>query len=238
MLKPLLLSLFILPAMLLRAQQSLSGRIYPGTGDSTLAGINIFNRTQKVSSLSAADGRYSIAAAEGDTVLFSGAGYENHLMVVEYYQLLIPQDINMKIDFRSLKPITVFSSYQRDSLERRNEYRRIFEQTPNITGGNRPSDGVGVSFSLFSFFSKKAKAQRKLKKKLLEQEQESYIDYSFPATLVANLTRLKGDSLRLFLYRFRPDYKFCRRTDRQGMILYINNCYKEFINPRNEKNKD
>lgn len=232
----LLLFIFVcLAGITAFAQRQVTGKVYLGKSDSVLAGINVFNKSKKINTLTSADGVYAIAAAEGDTLIFSGAGFENFLLVTEYYMLLTQQDISLKIDIRSLKPVTVFSSYQRDSLERRNQYRRIFEQTPNITGGNRPQNGFGVSISPLSYFSSKAKAQRKLKKRLIEQEQDSYIDFSFPEALVANLTKLSGDSLRLFLYRYRPSYKFCRNTDRQGMILYINDRYKEFTKPEANK---
>lgn len=232
MLQRLLLFIFFLQAGSAGfAQSQVTGKIYLGKSDSVLAGINVLNKSKKTNALSATDGVYSITAAEGDTLIFSGAGFENYLLVTEYYMLLTPQDISLKIDIRSLKPVIVYSSYQRDSLDRRNQYRRIFEQTPNITGGNRPQNGFGISLSPLSYFSSKAKAQRKLKKRLIEQEQESYIDFSFPEALVANLTKLSGDSLRLFLYRYRPSYKFCRNTDRLGMILYINDRYKEFTKP-------
>jgi hypothetical protein len=49
---------------------------------------------------------------------------------------------------------------------------------------------------------------------------------------VERLTGMKGDSLKLFMYRFRPSYDFCRKTDRQGMTLYISEKLKEFRKPQ------
>ncbi len=39
---------------------------------------------------------------------------------------------------------------------------------------------------------------------------------------MAQLTMLSGDSLRLFLVKFRPSYAFCRKASYQDMLFYIN----------------
>lgn len=220
----------LLLTSLVQAQSTLSGKIYEKVSDSIVPGINIWNNTTKASVRSDKEGRYSIAANEGDIIIFSGAGFVNDTLLVSYDKLLTQQDITMSIQFISLRGIKVSNSYYKDSLARRNEYSNIYNQK-GITGGNRPTDGVGVSVSALSFFSYKAKKQRELKRKLEKDEEESYIDYSFPVEMVKNFTKLEGDSLRLFMYRYRPSYEFCRKTDRANMLVYVSDKLKEFRKP-------
>ncbi len=227
-------ALFIITPALLHAQGPLTGTIYYKQTDSVLSGINVTNNTQWVTSTSDRKGKYSIPAKEGDMIIFSGTGMQRDTITVTFSMLLTQHNAEMKEMFVSLRGVTVTGSYKADSLDRRNEYRNVFENTKNITGGNRPTDGVGISLSPFSYFSSRAKAQRKLKRKLLNEERESYIDFSFPEPFVASLTKLSGDSLRLFMYQYRPDYDFCRKTDRQGMIIYINDSLKEFRKPKKQ----
>lgn len=222
--------LLVLFAGTLYAQSTLNGRIYEKASDSVVAGINVWNNTTKASVRSDKEGRYSIAVNEGDIIIFSGAGFVNDTLVVSYDKLLTQQDITMEIQFISLRGVKVNNSYYKDSLARRNEYSNVYNQK-GITGGNRPTDGVGVSVSALSFFSYKAKKQRELKRKLERDEEESYIDYSFPVEMVKNFTRLEGDSLRLFMYRYRPSYEFCRKTDRANMLVYVSDKLKEFRKP-------
>jgi hypothetical protein len=119
-------------------------------------------------------------------------------------------------------------SYQLDSMERRAYYSNIWDRrNAGITGGHTPG-GVGISLSPLSFFSRESKQKRQLKKRLARYEEEAFIEHSFPSAWVQRLTGLKGDSLRLFLYRYRPSYAFCRKTDELGMIVYINDRLKEF----------
>ena len=220
----------LLLASFVQAQSTLSGRIYEKVSDSVISGINVWNNTTKNYVIFDKEGRYGIDANEDDIIIFSGAGYVNDTLLVSYDKLLTQQDITMNIQFISLRGIKVTNSYYKDSLARRDEYSNIYNQK-GITGGNRPTDGVGVSVSALSFFSYKAKKQRELKRKLERDEEESYIDYSFPVEMVKNFTKLEGDSLRLFMYRYRPSYEFCRKTDRANMLVYVSDKLKEFRKP-------
>jgi hypothetical protein len=222
--------LTIIPSWL-TAQNTLTGTIYYKQTDSVLSGISVTNATQWATSTSDKKGRYSIPANEGDKIVFSATGMQRDTITVTFTMLLTQHNAEMKEAYVSLKNVTVTGGYTADSLRRRNEYRYIFDSTKGFLHDSRSSDGVGISISPLSYFSAKAKAQRKLKRKLLNDERESYIDFSFQKDWVASLTGLKGDSLNLFMYQYRPGYDFCRKTDRQGMIVYISDSLKEFRKP-------
>jgi hypothetical protein len=207
-------------------QQTLKGKVYT-ENDSVMAGVNIFNTRSKLSVRSATDGSYALPAMEGDRIIFSMAGYRPDTITATFQLLLTQYDPGLKIQTITLKGVTVMSSYQADSMARRAYYQDAFNQK-NITGGNRPADGVGISISPLSYFSKASKQKRQLKKRVVKQEEDAYIDHSFPEEWVKNLTGLTGDSLHLFMYKYRPSYSYCRKTDRMGMLVYINDKLKEF----------
>jgi hypothetical protein len=208
------------------SQQTLKGKVYTES-DSAMSGVNIFNTRSKLSVRSAADGSYALPVLEGDRVIFSMTGYKPDTVTASFQLLLTQYDPGMKIQTVTLKGVTVISSYQADSIARREWYKDAYDQK-NITGGNRPTDGVGVSISPLSYFSKASKQKRQLKKRLEKQEEDAYIDHSFPEEWVKNLTGLAGDSLHLFMYKYRPSYSFCRKTGRMEMLVYINDKLKEF----------
>lgn len=217
---------------LVSAQQTLKGKVYEAFTDSVLSTINIFNTHTKNSVRSAADGSYSIAASEGDIIIFSASGFKTDTITVSFSLLLTPFDLSLHRQVVSLKEVRVTGSYQADSLARRNYYSHIYAKQAGITGRNRPANGVGVTLSPVSFFSRESKQKRGLRKRLEKEEKESYIDHSFPLPWVKNVTGLDGDSLSLFMYRYRPSYKFCRKTGRQGMLIYINDKLREFKDPK------
>jgi len=212
-----------------RAQQEFSAKVYQAGTDSAMEGVSVLNRRSKATATTDRSGFFRITASENDTLVITAVGFRPQLIVADFYTLLTEQSIELQKDYFTLPTVLVKSSYRQDSLNRRLEYQRIYEKDMRITGGNRPEKGFGIVVSPISHFSAKAKAERRLKQQLKKQEQDYYIDFMFPASLVTSLTRLTGDSLRLFMYRYRPSYSFCRSQDRQGITLYINDKFKEFM---------
>ena len=210
------------------AQLIVKGKIYDGETDSIIVAVNVYNLNTKQSARSGIDGNFAIAAAEGERLVFSISGYKPDTILVTYHMLLIESDMTLHKQIITLKNVTVTSSYEADSLARRNYYSNIYEKQPGITGRNTPSYGFGISLSPFSHFSHEAKQKRQLKKKLIKQEEEDYIDRCFPVEWVARLTGLRGDSLSRFMALYRPSYSFCRKNNRERMLLYINDRFKEF----------
>ena len=210
------------------AQNNVKGKVYDSQTDSTIAGVNVYNLNTKLSVRSGSDGSYTIAASEGDRIMFSRIGFRPDTATVIYSMLLTLHEVTLYKEIITLKNVTVTSSYQMDSLSRRNYYNDIYAKQPGITGFNRPPDGFGVSVSPLSYFSYRAKQKRQLKRRLIKQEEESYVDRSFPKEWVAKLTGLRGDSLTRFMILYRPSYKFCRENSREKMLLYVNDKLKEF----------
>jgi len=210
------------------AQTVLKGKIYDTENDSVIASATVFNLTNKQSTHSTIDGRYMIIAAEGDRVVFSTTGFKADTITIIYWMLVTQLEITLDKQIISLQPVNLVSSYQADSLARRDYYSHVFEKQPGITGRNRPAYGVGVVFSPLSYFSREARQKRQLKMRLIREEREYYIDRCFPLEWVRQVTGLQGDSLSLFMFWYRPGYTFCRKTDREKMLIYINDKLKEF----------
>ena len=214
-----------------KAQLIVKGKIYDAETDSVIVAVNVYNLNTKQSARSGTDGNYAIAAAEGERLVFSITGFKPDTVTVIYHMLLIQNDVTLRKQIVTLKNVTVTSSYMADSLERRNYYSNIYEKQPGITGRNTPSTGFGISVSPLSYFSYRAKQKRQLKKRLIRQEEEEYVDRSFPVEWVARLTGLRGDSLSRFMTLYRPSYSFCRKNTKEKMLLYISDKFKEFKKP-------
>jgi len=224
----LILLLLLSTCFEIAAQDNVKGKIYDAQTDSVIAGVNVFNLNTKQSVRSGIDGNYTIAASEGDQIIFSRIGFRPDTATVIHSMLLALHEVTLYKEIITLKNVTVTSSYQNDSLARRNFYSDIYARQPGITGLNTPQYGFGVSVSPLSYFSYRAKQKRQLKKRLLKQEEESYVDRSFPKEWVSKLTGLRGDSISRFMMLYRPSYKFCRENNREKMLLYISDKLKEF----------
>ena len=209
------------------AQLIVKGKIYDAETDSVIVAVNVYNLNTKQSARSDLSGSYSIIAEEGDQLVFSIVGYKPDTTTVVYSMLLAQHDVTLRNEVITLKNVTITSSYQGDSLARRNFYDKMYT-LPNITGRNTPQYGFGISLSPFSHFSSEAKQKRQLKKRLIKEEQEYYVDRSFPKQWVASITGLRGDSLTRFMILYRPSYSFCRKSSKEQMLIYVSEKLKEF----------
>jgi hypothetical protein len=214
----------------IHGQSIVKGKVYDAKTDSVLLAVNVYNVNTKQSARSDLSGSYSIIATEGDQLVFSVMGYKPDTVTVVYSMILAQHDVTLRSEIITLKNVTVTSSYQGDSLARRNYYDNMYT-LPNITGHNTPQYGFGISLSPFSHFSREAKQKRQLKKRLIKEEQEYYVDRSFPKQWVASITGLRGDSLTRFMTLYRPGYSFCRKSSREQMLVYVSEKLKEFKKP-------
>lgn len=99
---------------------------------------------------------------------------------------------------------------------------------------NRPAGStaslIGVDLlSLFRFFGTSGSQKRKLKKRLLEEEERAYLMRKFSMERIADLTSLEGDSLQMFISKYRPTRKEIDQMSEYDLIVYIKKCYKVFV---------
>jgi len=225
------LMLFSLPAF---SQQLLTGRVRRKASQELLLSVSVINHTQKKSNRSDMGGNYKIPAKQGDTVIFSSAGYLPDTVIInnwmfaekDGYQVYLAPNAQILPTVR----VGEQSNYQLDSLKRKEEYAWLYPvHRRKLVGNETVTDGFGISISPVDYFSAKEKQRRRLRRRLQEQEKDYYIDSRFVPAYVARVTGLKGDSLQVFLYRYRPSYDFCRKaTSNEDILFYINDKLKEY----------
>lgn len=217
------------------AQTVLKGKILDDLYDRVVMGASVKNLSGNGYSQSDMGGNYKVTAAAGDKIAFSCVGYLPDTIVVTADMLAGLYDIALTRNVIELEEVQVgeLNAYQVDSISRIEEFGDILGKSNNkLVGGkgNTPTDGVGVTFSPLSHYSKDEKNKRRFKKRFEEQEKEYYVDYKFPYAFVAKVTGLTGDSLRSFMFKYRPSYEYSRNNNREAMLVYINDSYREFMN--------
>lgn len=216
------------------AQQFLTGKVYGKGSSDTLVSVSIHNITAQRYDLSDEDGSYRIQAAPGDHIAFSSVGHLTDTVTVTASILTAAYPVYLEIKPQTLQAVRVgqFSNYQLDSMDRRKEYAWVYDH------GNEPrfdhdrqGDGVGVKMNIFRNTSTAAKQREHLEKRLEKEEEDLYVDSRYNKDYVAKITRLKGDSLKLFMRKYRPSYEYCRKAATVDILVYINDCYKLFMRP-------
>ena len=223
----------------LNAQHFIRGKVYDKANDKMIGAATIRNITSKVFRQADFEGKYTINAEQGDTVIFTSVSYRADTIKVTPFMLANPFDVSLDQSAEMLENVTVggFSNYQLDSITRREEYKKVYDhKSAKILNGNTPG-GVGITLSPITYFSKKERTHRQTVDELADDEEQYYIDYRFASTYVSRLTKLQGDSLRTFMLRYRPKYSFVRKSSQQDMLFYINDKLIEFKNGETKKRK-
>ncbi len=77
------------------AQNNVKGKIYEAQTDTVIPRVNVYNLNSKQSVRSGRDGSYTIAATEGDRLIFSITGFKPDTATVNYSMLLALHDITL-----------------------------------------------------------------------------------------------------------------------------------------------
>ena len=215
--------------------QLLFGKVLRKNTHEVLGAVTVHNISDNHFDQSDMGGNYRLAVRPGDTVIFSYTGYQPDTVRVDALILVDRYEVFLSPDVKQLATIKLgdLNAYQVDSLQRREDYSMFYDSKPlpMLENHNVYDGGFGLRFHPFSYFDKKATQRRKLKKRLDQEERDDYINYKFARSFVTRLTGLDGDSLELFMNRYRPSYDFCRKATQQDMLLYVNDRFKEFKNP-------
>jgi hypothetical protein len=213
-------------------QEELFGKIMIQGSPQPVSGVNVSNLSQKKHNLSDLGGNYKIQAGIGDTLIFSSAGFISDTLVVRISELEDHIQVFLIPNVVKLPSVEVdeMAIYRADSVKRREEYAIILDKKHPVKLFNekRTGDNPGLSFSPIGYYSSGESQKRRLKKRLKQEEQDYFIDYKFSLARIGQLTRLRGDSLKIFMVRFRPGYSFCRNANTLDILLYVNDKLKVF----------
>ncbi|WP_143306204.1 peptidase associated/transthyretin-like domain-containing protein [Chitinophaga vietnamensis] len=221
------LLLLCLLCQALGAQVRISGTVYERTARMGLSGVSV-RSASGAGAVTDSMGRYSINLSKEDTIWFSYQGKPTNKFAVSEINIHRPLDIKMQVDVQVLRTVEVSSrklkDYYRDSIENREEYRRVFDYQREYFSN---SGGVaGLNLDLL-FGIKKAKRMEAFRRLLEQDERDKYVDKRFNRALVARITGLVPPDLDVFMVRYRPSYE---------MLLYFANDYQfyEYIRDSGE----
>ena len=78
-----------------------------------------------------------------------------------------------------------------------------------------------------------------LQRRLVEEEQDKYVDYRFNKTLVRRITGLQKPALDIFMRQYRPSYEFIRNCENDyEFYKYIKDCGDHFQRMLREEHPD
>lgn len=208
------------------------GTVYDSSRNYPIELVSVLS-TSGTGTVTNSEGYYEIEVQEKDSIWFS---YLNKpTMKFPVLKIINPMsfDISIQISVPMLREVKIKPRiYKQDSTQNRLDYAKIFNyQKPKLKTVT-PQYGVGAGFDVNElinmFRTKRNRSIASFQKRLLEEEQEKYINYRFNKALVRRLTLLDGNELDSFMRVFRPSYIFTTMAGDYEFQYYIKEALYRF----------
>ncbi len=190
--------------------------------------------------ISDSSGRYLIDVKKNDSVWFSYLNKQTMKYPVDTISHPQNFDVALYVDVRWLPEVKVRTKdYKLDSLENRQIYSKAFNfKKPGLRFSQQPTEsnyvpgsvtaGLDLDEIINSFRFKRNRQMLSLQQRLLQDEQDKYIDHRYSKYLVKKLTQLDGKELDDFMSIYRPSYEEVEAMNDLELGYYIEQCYKNY----------
>lgn len=216
-------------------QIKISGTVYDS---SKLYGVPnvVVTSTSGSETITDSLGAYHINVSENDSISFYYRGKSTIKFAVnsitDYTSFDISLRVRINAKYKLLSGVTVFSNtYRHDSAENRMEYSKIFDyEKPGLHSSFEPGGPAGLDLDalvdMFKF--RKRKENLAFQKRLIEDEQDRYVNYRFSPKVVHKITGLSGDTLKQYMKLYTPSYQFVVSSTLAEFYQYILNTSYAF----------
>ena len=216
----------------MQAQYKVQGTVLDSSRTYPLEAVSVLSTSGK-GTITNKDGFYQLDVSDKDSIWFSYLGKPTVKFPVR--TMLNPNqfDIALKVNIPVLAEIKIRPrNYRLDSIQNRMDYKKAFDfRRPNLesmTSIGPSGAGIDVNEVIRLFQFRKNKSMMRFQERLLQQEQDKYIDHRFSQALVRRLTGLSGEELIRFMVLYRPNYEFTLYTREYEFQEYIKKAYEQF----------
>ena len=228
-------SSLLLATNLVAGQIIISGAVYDSTKLYVVPGV-IVKSTGGGSTMTDSLGVYHINTNEKDSISFYYAKKPTQKFPVKTIGNYNDFDISLRVHvfekYRLLKEVKIFTkNYRQDSSENRLTYSNVFNyQKPGLhsayTPGSPPGLDIDQLINIFKF--RRNKLNLIFQQRLLEEEQDKYVNYKFNSILLKRVTGLTGALLDKYKMQYRPSYEFLITATELEFYEYILNTADKF----------
>ncbi len=221
----------------LRAQfVTISGNVYDISARRPLEAVAVLSTSGR-GTVTDSLGRYLIIVPRTDSIWFSMIGKSTMKYPVD--TIINIDNFNVMIHVRAadLPEVKVRNNYYKlDSIQNRKDYAKAFDfKKPTLRLSNNPNynpGGLTVGFDLVElinmFRTRRNRNMEFLQNRLLEQEQDKYIDRRFSKKFVREITLLNPPEIDTFMKKYRPEYELLTQMNDLELGYYIGKCYEQF----------
>ena len=215
---------------------TISGTVYDISARRPLEAVGVISSSGR-GTITDSLGRYSITVTTKDSIWFSLIGKTTVKYPVD--TITNQDNFNVMIHLRAteLPEVKVRNRYYKfDSVQNRKDYAKIFDfKKPTLRLSGNPNynpGGLSVGFDLDEiinmFRTKRNRSILSLQKRLVEQEQEKYVNNRYSKQFVRKITKLQSPELDTFMLRYRPDYEVVTLLNDLELGYYIQQSFEQY----------
>lgn len=207
------------------AQYTIRGTVLDSSRQYPLQSVSVL-ATNGTGTTTDAAGVYQLNVGAQDSVWFSYLGKPTRKFPVLQIADINQFDIALQVNVPVLPEVKIRQrNYKLDSLQNREAYAKIFNfRKPNLesmTSIGPGGAGIDINELIRVFQFKKNRSTMRFQERLLQQEQDKFIDHRFNKALVRRLTNLDSTELDRFMTMYRPDFEFTAYANDYQFQLYI-----------------
>jgi len=196
--------------------QVISGVLLDRETGEPMGMVQMTNIHQSITIFSDSMGQFTIKANRGELLEVRKVGYRMTNIripkgfVPSYFKILMDKTVLLSTDIYASSQLT---QYQKDSIRD----HEIFKSALNLPRLNT----IESIEHPFSALSRSNREKWAFQESYAYFEKEKFIDFNFTPQLVTSLTGLTGDSLVVYMRRFRPSYEAVRTMKTYDFYSYI-----------------
>ncbi len=222
---------------------NIKGRVFDISARRPLEAVAVISTSGKGTTTDSL-GRYELRVSVKDSIWFSMIGKSTLKYPVDTISNLESFDVMIHVRSFDLPEVKVRNSYYKlDSIQNRKDYAKFFDfKKPGLRLSENPGynpGGLTVGFDLDEIINmfrfKRNKSLASLQQRLLQQEEDKYIDHRFSKAFVRKITKLNNPELDEFMKDYRPDYEMVQRMNELELGYFIEKNFEEFKNKKYNK---
>ncbi len=216
-------------------QVTISGSVYDMSKTRPLEGVSVLSTSGKGTTTDML-GNYAIEVREKDSIYFSYLNKPTVKFAVTSIANINGFDISVHVPTNVLPEVRVMPpSYKFDSVQNRKDYAKIFNfRKPGLGISSLPpgAGGAGVGLDLDELINvfrfKRTKSMLGFQRRLIQEEEDKFVDHRFNKIIVRKLTGLTGDELEKFMKMFRPSYEFTQVSSDYEFYYFIKQSFRQY----------
>ncbi len=214
---------------------TITGNVYDITARRPLEAVAV-QSTSGRGTITDSTGRYLLVVLTTDSIWFSMIGKSTMKYPVDTISNTNQFNVMIHVKATELPEVKVRNNYYRyDSAMNRKDYAKVFnfkKPTLSVVKNNTYNPGATVGFNLTEIINmfrvKRNQSILSLQKRLIEQEQEKYVNNRFSKQFVRKITKLTSPELDTFMRRYRPDYELLQQLNDLELGYWITKSYEMY----------